>query len=541
MNIQKSIQKRGEQGIVLLLGIVSLAIVIPMVGISVDVGYLYTNKARMQAAVDGASLAAARSLNLGQTTAQQASTAQQNAVNWFYSNFPPGNWATRNTVMNTGTVVVDDAPGNPNLRRVRVTATTQVPTYFMKWFNFNATTLTSIGMATRRDAVIMLVLDRSSSMCVPNCNACNEMKAAAKLFTGQFAAGRDYIGLVSFSDGTFIHYPPVQNFRTALGYTSGSLTGNGAIDTIVCSGGTGSAEAISMAYNTLYRRYLPGAFNVLVFESDGLPNTLAMNMWDGSSYGFANRDGCKDASGKSKTTGGWTTAASARQWRAGFPMNTITVDTPHVGLIPDIPAGAVGAMYSNDPGGISMQPFSDPFDTSGNSGINAYNSSTMVSCSFTGTATSTASNFADFAWLPGTDIMGNSVKPALNPYKTTVVMNGTHLKFDSSQSTNQRWQNYHDATLNAADNAAYRARANTTIKPTVFVIGLGNTVDHTLLQRVANDPKGDVGGLYADCAINSACVHYDTQYSGTYIYAPTSAALRQKFLELSSQILRLSQ
>jgi len=272
-----------------------------------------------------------------------------------------------------------------------------------------------------------------------------------------------------------------------------------------------------------------------------LPNTIAMNMWDGSSYGLANINGCKDASNLSKTSGGWTTAASARQWRAAFPLNSpLTADQPHVGLIPDVPAGAYGAMYSQDPGGTSMQPFSNPFDTSGNDGVNPYG--TMTGCSFSGgTATTNAANFNDFAWLPGTDIMGNSVKPALNPYKSTVIMNGTHLKFDSSQTTNQKWQNYHDATLNAADNAAYRARANTTIKPTVFVIGLGNTVDHTLLQRVANDPKGDIGGLYTDCATNSACVLYDTQYSGTYIYAPTSAELRQKFLELSSQILRLSQ
>ena len=64
-------------------------------GLVVDLGILYSAKARLQAAVDGAALAAARALNLGQTTTAQAASAQQNAVNWFYANFPAGNWATR--------------------------------------------------------------------------------------------------------------------------------------------------------------------------------------------------------------------------------------------------------------------------------------------------------------------------------------------------------------------------------------------------------------------------------------------------------------
>src|ERR1700683_807192 len=94
--------KTREKGVSLFLAIAALVwVVIPMLGLVVDVGILYSAKARLQAAVDGAALAAARALNLGQTTAEQATAAQQNAVNWFYANFPPGNWSTTGTVMNT--------------------------------------------------------------------------------------------------------------------------------------------------------------------------------------------------------------------------------------------------------------------------------------------------------------------------------------------------------------------------------------------------------------------------------------------------------
>ena len=157
--------RKNERGTSLFLGTIALVFIIPLVGLFVDVGILYATKARLQAAVDGASLAAARALNLGLTTAAQQSSAQQNAVNWFYANYPTGNWATSGTVMSSSNVQVFDDPNNANLRNVTVTATSTVPTYFMKWFNINSTTISATGNASRRDVVAMMVLDRSASMC----------------------------------------------------------------------------------------------------------------------------------------------------------------------------------------------------------------------------------------------------------------------------------------------------------------------------------------------------------------------------------------
>ncbi len=50
MKMEQAVQRRGERGIVMFLGVLAIAIVIPMVGVSVDVGYLYASKARLQAA-----------------------------------------------------------------------------------------------------------------------------------------------------------------------------------------------------------------------------------------------------------------------------------------------------------------------------------------------------------------------------------------------------------------------------------------------------------------------------------------------------------
>src|ERR1700733_11526422 len=195
-----------------------------MLGLVVDIGILYSVKARLQAAVDGAALAAARALNLGQTTAEQATAAQQNAGNWFYANFPPGNWSTTGTVLTTANVIVVNSPGNANLRQVTVTASTNVPAWFMRFVGFTSTALSVSGQASRKDLVAMLVLDRSGSMCAVNgvagsqpcsksntATACAAMITAAKNFTGAFAEGRDQIGMLTFSDGYYLdtNPPPV--------------------------------------------------------------------------------------------------------------------------------------------------------------------------------------------------------------------------------------------------------------------------------------------------------------------------------------------
>src|SRR5438128_1777228 len=177
---------RNQKGTSLFVAILSLLLIIPMAGLMLDVAVLYVVKARLQAAVDGASLAAARALSLGATTSAQATSAKQNAVNWFYANFPTGNWGTTGTSMTAASVNVFDDPNVAQIRNVTVTASTNAPTYFMKWFHYNTVTVVANGNASRRDVVVMMVLDRSGSM--QTAGACASMITAAKLFTGQFAA-----------------------------------------------------------------------------------------------------------------------------------------------------------------------------------------------------------------------------------------------------------------------------------------------------------------------------------------------------------------
>jgi Flp pilus assembly protein TadG len=553
--------RREERGIVLILATVSLVMLVPMVGLSVDVGYLYAVKARLQAAVDGASLAAARALNLGATTAAQADAARQNAVNWFYSNFPPGNWATTNTVMNTGTVQVYDSPINPNLRHVDVSATTRVPTFFLKWFDVDYTEISAVGFSSRRDTVVMMVLDRSGSM--NNTSSCGTLRNAAKLFVGQFAAGRDRIGMVSFSDGTGPIYPPTQNFRSVLGFTAGSSSGTGAIDNIVCLGGTSSAQAITIGYNELYKTNLPGAYNVLLFETDGLPNTLVLDWWDPTradpnKSGLVNlgaTTGCQDSAGRARGYPGWNMDSRRRNWMAtGVNLG---------GFLGMIGPGMIGAMASSDPGGTSIFALANPFHSTQNMGLQSstggstnsrYASTATPGCMFNSSIT----DVSDFQWIPRTDVFGNDVRPAdnfrpvtmvdVNNNVTSVPANMRALQF-TGMTTSARWQNFNNAALNASDHAAFRARqgVNGGIAATVFVIGLGGnatgaaTPSYQLMQRWANDSRADQFNSPPLYPATTLPASFSSQPKGMLVFSSNQNDLRRAFLQISSQILRLTQ
>jgi Flp pilus assembly protein TadG len=533
--------RRSEKGVSLMIGIVSLVFVIPMVGLSVDTGFLYATRSKLQGAVDGAALAATRALVLGQTIQSQEDAARQNAVNWFYANFPTGAWATTNTVMSTSNVTIDDS-SIPNLARIQVTATTTVPTWFMKFLHFDSTTISVTGQASRRDVVAMMVLDRSGSMNTTG-GACASMVAAGKIFAGQFSAQRDHIGLVSFSDNYYLHSSPTTNFRTVLGYTQGSTSGTGELDTITCGGGTSTAQAISVGWNELYKMNLPGAFNALLLETDGLPNTLTLNFYDSTLTStnkslLASTSGCRDANSRTVAAGGFNTAAAIPAWTSGRNMGTGSYSFPSApsGVVP---AGMIASIISRDPSQgpgwfVAYQYYTS---TKFNNTANVSNS---TGCTF-------ASNHgvtSDFAYWPDTDIYGNQLSPSNHSvYKTPVTTSGGHI-------ISNDWTTFHDGALNAADDAAYSARTNATIPAYVYAIGLGGNTsggsdapDYILMQRLANDPDGDNFNsptYYSACASETGCVTYSSQPEGKFVFSTNQQDLGRAFLEISSQVLRLS-
>jgi Mg-chelatase subunit ChlD len=512
-------RRRRQNGATLLLGTIALVAVLPLVGLAVDSGILFIVKSKLQSSVDGAALAAARALTLGATTSAQAASARQNASNWFHANYPDGTMGTRNTVLETP-VVMDDTV-NPLVRNVTVTASTEVRHYFMGWVGIPTTTVSATGKASRRDVVVMLVLDQSNSM--NGNNGCANMRMAAKLFTGQFAAGRDRIGLVAFADSLVTLRAPDTDFQTALGYTNGSGSATGLIDSITCYGGTGMPQAVSAGYQAILAKNLPGALNVIMLMTDGQPSALTVNMKQpypgvATTVTLKSTSPCQDTQGRTLAGGGnfltytpnWTPGVNFSTY---FPGSTFT-----------IPAGMVTTAGNYDPPSTS---------TWGGTRYMGAPLTLLGSTAAPGCAVNSGyTNFTtDFSWVPDSDVYGNS----FTGYKTGITRDGSgHIVASSGTSLR-------NAAFNATDNAANTARTGP-IPAYVFCVGLGGTTgtppDYELMQRVANDPDPD---QFNTPPLYGAYTPRPNQFQGTFIFSSTPAQLSQAFLQISSMILRLSQ
>ncbi len=526
-------RNRGEKGVTLLIGILSLTLIIPMMGLGIDVGFLYAVKSKLQAAVDGAALAAARSLNIGQDTASQAASAQNTAVTWFYDNFPSSYFGTANTVMSTSNVSVFDDPHNSHMREVTVTATSQVDTFFMKWLSFGATTIGATATATRRDVVMMMIMDRSDSM--NNNNGCSNMRAAAKLFTGQFAAGRDSIGMVEFGDTAWVDSPPTTNFRSTLGYSVDGSSGSGLIDSITCGDNTGTAQAISLGYNELYKLQMAGAFNILLLFTDGIPNSVTLNLQNV----MLPASTCRDSSGKALNAGG-SFVNFPPQWTPGWALGSGSYH-------PDIPAGPIGVIAADDPNGSGTGGVREYAGVSqSNTNHGTIPGTAAPGCAFTGGENLYVN---DFQLLPPADIWGNAtVNNTYNPL-TTDSNGNIVLSAVADPGTPLTGNNliFHLAARNAADSAASAARSNTTLPATIFGIGLGGTSNsppgYDFMQRLCNDPNGDlfnVPARYGLCSTEPSCAIHSDQPEGVFAFSSDPSQLQVVFLRLASEILRLS-
>jgi hypothetical protein len=253
----------------------------------------------------------------------------------------------------------------------------------------------------------------------------------------------------------------------------------------------------------------------------------------------------------------WGRTASPALNFSAAPFATTT------GYYSNVPTGMIGTVYSDDPNASGnnnsnaitlLYPFypassagaaQNPPST-GTSGDPYYSNVAQSAnqCSFDGSVQS-STNPSDIEWWPSTDVFGNSLNPS-NAYTSVTVDAQGHLKNNGlSGGAPVYWTNFHNGVKNATDNAAYRARANATIPVYVFDILLeGNTtspMDYVLMQRIANDPKGDQFNAtpkYSACA--SGC-SVAGQYQGLFVDSTSASELNSAFLQISSQILRLNQ
>jgi Flp pilus assembly protein TadG len=479
-------------------------IILPITGLGIDVAIQYWIKARLSSAVDSAALAAGRSLSVGSTLATQIANAQAVGRQYFAANFPAGTLGT--TVINgqqvSNSVSISVTTVN-NYITVAATAQVNSPLYFLKILHLASGTITATSQSTRRNANIVLVLDRSGSM---NTNgSCSALMGAVNVFTSQFIDGRDELGMITFSTTSNVDFQPSLTFQSS----SPSL--DATINTMVCEGATSTAQALTQAYKLIQTTNATSALNVILFFTDGGANTVVeqpfglysfpiKTQWD-YRYGTyltsqIDHVAPSSCSASDKLYGGYTDLSES--------------------LNPTGSTAGVFAVNSNVPitsGNDYPPPISAPGCLFASTSSNA--------CGW-GTYTIPCGR-NDVAYIPSQDAWGNSTfgyKPA---YTYTSGPYATRIRSDSPLAIR-------NAAINAADSISQQIRSDTTYDIVTYTIGLtGNEpipMDTDFLERIANDPR--------------ASNYNSSQPQGMFMMATDSASLLDAFNAIASQIIRLS-
>ena len=284
--IRGRLKLSDERGQSLVLVVLFLVVLLGISALVLDVGHAYLVQRRLQASTDAAALAGADGLP---TVA--AATALANQYGAGGSNTPIG---VDGVQMSVSTSCITTAPGCAPVNAVSVTESASVPTIFAKVLGINSFTVhasaTACSPCASRPLDIMLVLDRTGSMCTtdtgaddhPQCTDMANARDGLEAFLGIMDPSLDHIG--------FAVLPPAASQTDACPYTAGPytspndnyvlvpLTGNyasltTAINCVQPAGTTSYANALESAQAELVKDGRPGVQKVIVFMSDGAANT----------------------------------------------------------------------------------------------------------------------------------------------------------------------------------------------------------------------------------------------------------------------------
>lgn len=592
-----SIRTPRERGIAVLIVAVSMLVLIPVLGLAIDGGVAFVVRTRLSAAMDSAALAAGRGINLDSTVALAQAQAITQATNFFNANFPPGYLNTSslaaNRVLNVTFTLNNGSNGKPNgILTIGVTGSVVAPTYFTQYMGklvgFPSLTIAASGTATRKNLVLELVLDKSTSMGsrttsgIPSTigtTSCDAMVYSTVLFTEYFSP-YDNLGEISFDATVTNDYPPVTTWQ---GTGSSSIANK--IGAITCQSNTNTTAALYEAYKEIQAVDEPLAQNVIVLFTDGVPNavnaTFPVRTSVDSRVGPATSPAVTTPKGSANVTNCANNYAStSTAICTNMPVCTTTagnvsgVITQTSGF--DVDSGSRGGPYQMITGDSPSTPTAVP--SACPSTDDAFTSQTVAyipDTDYFGNSMHGPSNGGSTllwdGWLyqvnsftapAGTPITsGNSATKNLGDYYSpnyplgTKTPSGEYTAFNSNffaTGTPYAGKFRPDlsnsigvASMNSATNMAATIRANATYNITIDTVYLqgnaGDPVDRSFLQIVTNQPNIEPI-LYDPTAAAYANPYYQTsQQQGLWMATATTLQLQSLFQQIASSLLRISQ
>ncbi len=492
--VRRSREHVRRRGVITIYVALTSLVLIPVAGMAIDFSVLYNVKARLQTAVDAATVAAGYTLQRTTNMNNPAQIAQVTATAqaFFNANYPTGFWGSTQAYYVASTSV-----GANQVRSIQLRVGETVPLLLLRVLGLTNSTVAAQATVNVRFVTMMIVVDRSGSV-VRGGNAATVQNAlsqfVASAATSVFVDGRDVIGMGSFGTNYNADFAPTATFRS----------GNPAISTAISNipfgnNSTNTIEGLYRAYSQLQAMANTGALNVIVLLTDGRPSSLTVSM---------------NVQGSCTTKGVKTGVISANVGLTWPPLPPTTEGGYQDAASQIYAYGLFNPAYSAANWG-SVVGGADMGWVANSNGCHYYADA--------GQTMPGQDLYKDVASFPVTDAYGNST--------TGPVMTGAGQSLSDPLSIRY-------AAFNAADNMATTIRQDTTIRPVLFVIGLnepaagGEPLDADWLARVANDPS------YIDSHGNS--VFQSGQTSGMY-YNVSGAGLAAAFQDIASQIVRLVQ
>ena len=304
-------------------------------------------------------------------------------LQYFLANFPTGVMGTTVFGGTSGTAngptITIVAPSN--YITVTVSAQVNAPLYFLRMLHLTSGVIAASSQTTRRNANVILVLDRSGSM--TSHNSCGPLIQDVQNFANQFIDGRDQLGLVTFSTAAEVDYAPTLYFK------SGTPTLNSVIANLDCVGATSSEQGLSLGYQQIVSAInQPGALNVIVFFTDGGANAV---------YAAYPVKTLADISNSRYDSQNYNTPRA-------YPASPCTTTGTLNGVLTEVSDSLTLTGYT---AGVLDVAAAKAYGISGGSGTPAAISS--PGCSFDQNGWSGAMDVrADAAYIPATDVDGNS-------------------------------------------------------------------------------------------------------------------------------------
>jgi hypothetical protein len=540
--------KNGRRGSILIYLTLALPfLILPLAALALDASALRVVQAKLQAAVDGASLGAGRLLGTN-------ANLQEIAGEFLAANMPTGPNGFLGATNLTYTAVY--TPGV--VKTITVSASVQVAAPFRLIFGAPSYTIPATATASRKDTRVVMVIDRSGSMSDLMPTLKSYAQAFAQKFTGSgTVGGSDELGLVAFDGSAVVGYPIVRPWDSTITATStggpDSLFESGTtsdmihqIGAISSNSGTGMAEALWIAYMELQKAHMrdlaaPGSggldqrLNAIVLFTDGVPSGVSVYLNNPTDNSIRSNSNCTYKA----PTAPVPASHQIKGWVAvpGPPFSTSSFGLVGLYLLAstDPTTSNTANWWMSNGGTNSAKDAADPNPTTAESG-----------CSYTyGSSGNNIHNSnTDLSRIPSYDMYGNAMNTAGYTNSRIVDSNGNISSVYNGTALNQTQENvdYHWglAIWNSVDNAAKNIRNDSnfanragdtqSMPVTIHVIAYtGNTpgVDQGLLKRVANT---------TDSSSSSTA-----QPRGLYVSAGDSTALAAAFNNIASQILHLAQ